>query len=261
VWMFDHLFDQPEAGSIQGMHEAWTIVSAVAASTERVEIGTLVLCTSFRSPGLTAKMAVSADEVSSGRVILGLGAGWHDPEYDAFGFPKDHRVARFEESLRIIAPLLRGERVTVAGRYHTTRDARLFPPARRRIPILVAGEGPRMLRLAARHADAWNTAWYGVPDDRLSGQLVALTDALENEGRDPATMTRTVGMVVRDPRVDAPAEEKEFAGSVEELAHAVEAYARLGIDHLIVLLQPMTEPSLDRLGAALERRADLEARP
>ena len=118
-----------------------------------------------------------------------------------------------------------------------------------------------MLRLAARHADAWNTAWYGVPDDRLSRQLAALTDALENEGRDPTTMTRTVGMVVRDPRADAPPEENEFAGSVEELAHAIEAYARLGIDHLIVLLQPMTEPSLDRLGAALERRADLAARP
>jgi alkanesulfonate monooxygenase SsuD/methylene tetrahydromethanopterin reductase-like flavin-dependent oxidoreductase (luciferase family) len=259
VWMFDHLFDQTEAGSIQGMHEAWTIVSAVAASTERVEIGTLVLCTSFRSPGLTAKMAVTADEVSAGRLILGLGAGWHDPEYDAFGFPKDHRVDRFEESLHVIAPLLRGERVTVAGRYHTTRDARLFPPASRTIPILVAGEGPRMLRLAARHADAWNTAWYGLPDDRLARQLAALAEALESEGRDPATMTRTVGMVVRDPGFDAPAEESEFAGSVEKLGQAVDAYGRLGIDHLIVLLQPMTEPSLDRLGAALERRADAEA--
>jgi len=169
-------------------------------------------------------------------------------------------VARFEESLRIITPLLRGERVTVTGRYHRTRDARLFPPARRTIPILVAGEGPRMLRLAARHADAWNTAWYGRPDDRLARQLAALNEALKDEGRDPGTMAKTVGMVVRDPGVDVPAEENEFAGSVEELADAIEAYARLGIDHLIVLLQPMTEPSLDRLGAALERRADLEAR-
>jgi alkanesulfonate monooxygenase SsuD/methylene tetrahydromethanopterin reductase-like flavin-dependent oxidoreductase (luciferase family) len=202
-------------------------------------------------------MAVSADEVSAGRVILGLGAGWHDPEYDAFGFPKDHRVARFEESLRIITPLLRGERVTVTGRYHRTRDARLLPPARHTIPILVAGEGPRMLRLAARHADAWNTAWYGVLDDRLARQLAALNEALEDEGRDPGTMAKTVGMVVRDPGVDAHAEENGFAGSVEELADAIEAYARLGIDHLIVLLQPMTEPSLDRLGAALERLADL----
>jgi alkanesulfonate monooxygenase SsuD/methylene tetrahydromethanopterin reductase-like flavin-dependent oxidoreductase (luciferase family) len=258
VWMFDHLFDQTDAGSIEGMHEAWTIVSAVAATTERVEIGTLVLCTGFRDPGLTAKMAVTADEVSAGRVILGLGAGWHDPEYDAFGFPRDHRVARFEEAIQIIAPLLRGDRVTFAGHYHTTRDARLVPPARRRIPILVAGEGPRMLHLAARHADAWNTAWYGAPDERLSRQLANVSEALESEGRGPGTMMRTVGMVVRDPHVEASAEENEFAGSVEELAQAIDTYAGLGIDHLIVLLQPMTEPSLDRLGAALERRADLK---
>jgi alkanesulfonate monooxygenase SsuD/methylene tetrahydromethanopterin reductase-like flavin-dependent oxidoreductase (luciferase family) len=98
------------------------------ATTERVEIGTLALCASFRSPGLMAKMAVTADEVSDGRLILGLGAGWHDPEYDAFGFPRDHRDARFEETLEITVPLLRGERVSFAGRYHTTRDARLCLP-------------------------------------------------------------------------------------------------------------------------------------
>ena len=255
VWMFDHLFDQTENGSIEGMHEAWTIVSAVAAITERVEIGTLVLCTSFRDPGLTAKMAVTVDEVSAGRVILGLGAGWHDPEYDAFGFPRNHRVARFEESIQIIAALLHGERVTFHGRYHTTRDARLVPPARRRIPILVAGEGPRMVCLAAQHADAWNTAWYGAPDERLSRQLAAMTRAREAEGRDPGTMMQTVGMVVLDPQVGQRAEEDEFSGSVDELAHAIDAYAHLGIDHLIVLLQPLTEPSLDRLRAALELRA------
>ena len=101
----------------RGQHEAWTIVSAIAAVTERVEIGTLVLCSSFRSPALVAKMAVTADEVSGGRLILGLGAGWHDPEYEAFGFPADHRVERFEEALQIIVPLLRGETVSFAGRY------------------------------------------------------------------------------------------------------------------------------------------------
>jgi alkanesulfonate monooxygenase SsuD/methylene tetrahydromethanopterin reductase-like flavin-dependent oxidoreductase (luciferase family) len=261
VWMFDHLFDQTEDGSIEGMHEAWTIVSAVAATTERVEIGTLVMCSSFRSPGLIAKMAVTADEVSDGRLILGLGAGWHDPEYDAFGFPRDHRVARFEEALKITLPLLRGERVTFAGSYHTTRDALLVPSARHWIPVLVAGEGPRMLRLAARYADAWNTAWYGAPNERLKRQLASLVVALEGEGRDPATIIRTVGMIVRDPEVDQPSDDEEFAGSVEELAHAINAYESVGIDHLIVLLQPMTEPSLDRLGAALERRADLDPLP
>ena len=254
VWMFDHFFDRSDEGRVEGMHEAWTIVSAVSAVTERVEIGTLVLCTSFRSPGLVAKMAVSADDVSDGRLILGLGAGWHDAEYEAFGYPKDHRVDRFEEALGIIAPLLRGETVSFGGRYLEAHDAALAPAARRRIPILIAGEGPRMLRLAARHADAWNTAWYGAPDERLRAQLTALAEAIGAEGRDPTTMTRTVGMIVRDPS-DAGSNEDEFAGSVNELAGAIDEHAALGIDHLILVLQPMTESSLDRLSEALRLRA------
>src|SRR6266516_2677545 len=209
VWMFDHLFDQTEDGSIEGMHEAWTIVSAVAATTERVEIGTLVMCSSFRSPGLMAKMAVTADEVSDGRLILGLGAGWHDPEYDAFGYPTDHRVDRFEEALQIIAPLLRGEPVTFAGRYHETRDGILAPASERRVPILVAARGSRMLRLTARHADSWNTAWYGPPDDRLRAQLAAMSQALAEEGRDPTELTRTVGMIVNDPDAAPPEAEED----------------------------------------------------
>jgi FMNH2-dependent dimethyl sulfone monooxygenase len=125
--MFDHFFNEPANGPIEGMHEAWTIVSALAAVTERVEIGTLVLCSSFRSPALVAKMAATADEVSGGRLILGLGAGWHDPEYHAFGFPSDHRVDRFEEALRIVVPLLRGETVTFSGGT-TRRRTRSSPP-------------------------------------------------------------------------------------------------------------------------------------
>lgn len=255
IWMFDHFFNRSGPGAVEGMHEAWTIVSAVAAVTERVEIGTLVLCTSFRNPGLVAKMAATADEVSAGRLILGLGAGWHDPEYEAFGYAKDHRVARFDEAVQIIAPLLRGENVTFSGRYHEAQEAVLAPAPGRRIPVLIAGEGPRILRLTARHADAWNTAWYGAPDERLHRQLAALDRALHVEDRDPTTLTRTVGMVVRDEDRGASADEGEFAGSVEELARAIDAYAALGIDHLIVVLQPMTEASLDRLSEAISARA------
>src|SRR5213076_2392757 len=129
-------------GPIEGVHEAWTVVSAISAVTQRVEIGTLVLCSSFRNPSLVAKMTATADAVSGGRLILGLGAGWHDPEYDAFGYPTDHRVDRFEEALRIIGPLLRGERVTLAGRYHQVGEAVLLPPPDRQIPILVAANRP-----------------------------------------------------------------------------------------------------------------------
>ena len=259
VWMFDHFFYRPDTGPIEGQHEAWTIVSAVAAATERVEIGTLVLCSSFRSPTLVAKMAATADDVSGGRLILGLGAGWHDAEYDAFGFPRDRRVDRFEETLEIVGPLLRGETVTFDGRYDRARDAVLLPAPTRRIPILVAAFGPRMLRLTARHADAWNTAWFGEPDDRLAERLRALDAALETEGRDPATLARTVGMNVVDLDQDPDAgddddDDRSFRGSVDELARAIDDYEALGIDHLIVLLQPMTEASLERLAAALALR-------
>ena len=136
---------EPPTGPIEGQHEAWTIVSAVAAVTERVEIGTLVLCSSFRSPALVAKMAATADEVSGGRLILGLGAGWHDPEYEAFGFPADHRVERFEEALQVIVPLLRGETVSFAGRYEEVRDAVLAPRS---------GSPHPRARGGVRHADA-----------------------------------------------------------------------------------------------------------
>jgi probable F420-dependent oxidoreductase len=257
VWMFDHFFHKPSSGPIDGQLEAWTVVSALAAATERVEIGTLVLCSSFRSPSLVAKMAVTADEVSGGRLILGLGAGWHDAEYDAFGFPKDRRVDRFEEVLRIVVPLVRGETVSFDGAYFSARDAVLEPRPSRRIPVLVAAFGPRMLRLTARHADAWNTAWFGAPDERLRGRLDALDAALAAEGRDPASMERTVGIEVRDPALPpeaADGEDRAFGGSVDALAEAIAAYEALGIDHLIAVLQPMTEASLDRLALALARR-------
>ena len=258
VWMFDHFFHKPPSGPIEGMHEAWTIVSAIAAVTERVEIGTLVLCSSFRSPALVAKMSATVDEVSGGRLILGLGAGWHDPEYEAFGFPNDHRVERFEETLQVIVPLLRGETVSFAGRYQEVRDAVLAPAPSRHIPVLVAAFGTRMLRLTARHADAWNTAWYGAPDAQLREALATFDAAIAAEGRDRADLTLTVGMTVHDPALSAPdgdEEDPSFSGSVDELAHAIDGYAALGIGHLIVLLQPLTEASLERLAQALGRRS------
>ena len=259
VWMFDHFFHEPPDGPIEGMHEAWTIVSAVAAVTERVEIGTLVLCSSFRSPALVAKMAVTADEVSGGRLILGLGAGWHDPEYEAFGFPADHRVERFEEALQVIIPLLRGETVSLSGRYEEVKNAVLAPAPSRHIPVLVAAFGARMLALTARHADAWNTAWYGAPDEQLREALATFDAAIAAEGRDRADVALTVGMTVHDPALSAPDDDEEdpsFSGSVDELAHAIDAYAALGIGHLIVLLQPLTEASLERLALALGQRSE-----
>ncbi len=253
LWVCDHLLSGGAQMPPEDIHEAWTIVSALAASTARVELGQLVMCASFRSPGLLAKMAVTADAVSAGRLILGVGAGWYDLEYDTFGFPTDHRGSRFDEYLGILVGLLRGERLTVAGQYHQVRDAVLMPVADRHIPLLVAGHRPRMLRLTARHADAWNTAWYGAPNERLTERLATMDAALAAEGRDPATLRRTVGMHICGPDVADPG--GAFVGGVDELARALDAYDELGIDDLIVLLEPSTLAAVDQLAAAIALRS------
>jgi len=127
VWIADHLLAQMPDGTVHGMHDAWTLLSAVAAVTSRIELGPLVLCSSFRDPSVVANMAVTLDEVSGGRLVLGLGAGWHDPEYEAFGFPIDHRVSRFAEALEITVRLLRRERFSFDGRYYRLSAAALLP--------------------------------------------------------------------------------------------------------------------------------------
>jgi alkanesulfonate monooxygenase SsuD/methylene tetrahydromethanopterin reductase-like flavin-dependent oxidoreductase (luciferase family) len=252
VWVCDHFLSGPPGQPPEGIHEGWTILSALAAATTRVEVGSLVMCVSFRNPALLAKMAGTADAVAGGRLILGLGAGWYDPEYEAFGYPTDHRVTRFEEALRIIRPLLRGESVTVSGRFHEVADAALLPPPERPIPLLVAATGPRMLQLTARYADAWNTAWFGLPDERLRQRMAALETALEHEGRDPSTLRRTVGAEVLDPDLtNSDVGESGLVASTDALARAIDAYAALGFDDLIVGLRPQTKRSLDRLAEAL----------
>jgi FMNH2-dependent dimethyl sulfone monooxygenase len=257
VWVCDHFLSSPPGQPPEGIHEGWTLLSAIAAATSRVEVGSLVMCVSFRNPALLAKMAATLDAVSSGRLVLGLGAGSYVPEFEAFGYATDHRFGRFEEALRIIGPLLRGEKVSFAGRYHQVQEAVLLPAPDRPIPILVAAKAPRMLRLVARHADAWNTAWFGTPDERLRRRLADLDAALKAESRDPATLRRTVGMSVRDPDTTAASETDEaaFAGSVDGLARAIDAHEALGTDDLIVQLEPKTERSLDRLADALRLRS------
>ncbi len=127
LWVCDHFISAPPGGSPEGIHEGWSVIAALAASTSRVELGQLVTCISFRNPGLLAKMAVTVDEISGGRLTLGLGAGWYDAEYDAFGYPTDQRFSRFQEAFEIVRRLLAGERVTFAGRHHSVQDAQLLP--------------------------------------------------------------------------------------------------------------------------------------
>jgi alkanesulfonate monooxygenase SsuD/methylene tetrahydromethanopterin reductase-like flavin-dependent oxidoreductase (luciferase family) len=244
LWVADHLYGNEQGQAPQGVHESWTLLCGVAASTQRIALGHLVTCASFRSPGVVAKMAVTADAISGGRLTLGLGAGWNDAEYVAFGFPTDHRVSRFEEWLEIVVRLLRGETVTYQGRYQTVMNAVLLPPPERPIPILVAGDGPRMLGLTARHADAWNTAWFGKLDDHVDKRLAAMDAAMSAAGRDRSSLTVSVGVVVRD--ADGPA-------AADRAASLIDGCAERKVDEVVVLLQPMTKASLDRLAQGRKR--------
>jgi probable F420-dependent oxidoreductase len=263
VWVADHLIHRGDQRTI-GIHEAWTLLAAIAASTSRIEIGPMVLAVPFRNPALVAKMAATLDEVSGGRLILGLGCGWHWPEFDAFGYPFDHRVAAFEEALQIIVPLLRDGRVTFHGRYHSAVDAELRPrgPRRDGVPILIAGKRPRMLRLVARYADAWNAAWYAEPEaaTELDERLTNLRAALDAERRDPATLEITVGLDVAFPSLAPPSEsvpDETLAGDPGAAGAAMARYAERGVRHLICHVWPRTPDAVAELGRAADvaRRA------
>jgi len=253
VWGADHLIFRDD-GETEGIHECWTVLTAVAAVTSRVEIGPLVLALPFRNPALTAKMAAELDEVSGGRLILGLGCGWHEPEFDAFGYPFDHRVSRFEEGMQIVAPLVREGRVSFEGRYHRAINAEIRPPMVRKggPPILIAGKQPRMLKLVVEHADQWNAAWYGHPEkaDELRTRLANLRAALDEAGRDPASLAITVGIFVAFDDADGDIPDRAIRGSVADVGAALAGYADLGVSHLIVHLWPRSPDGVRRLAEA-----------
>jgi probable F420-dependent oxidoreductase len=254
LWVIDHLVLGNDQRPEYGLHEAVTILAALAASTRRVELGTLVLATSFRPPSVLAKMAATVDRISGGRLILGLGCGWHRPEYDMFGFPFDHRVGRFEEAMSIIAPLLDGERVTRKGDYYEVQDCALLPPPARRIPILIAGKGERMLTLVAEHADQWNAAWYGRPNARFRGRVADLRRALEAAGRDPATLELTVGVEVDngDP-ADRTGLGEHLPPDASAIADALGEWAAEGVGHVQLNSGPTDQRLVDIFADAAER--------
>lgn len=253
VWVYDHLLFRFD-GQESGLHECWTVLAAVADATQRVELGTLVMSTAFRNPGVLAKMAATLDHVSGGRLILGIGTGWHNPEFEAFGFPTDHKAGRFEEAFAIIRDLIRTGRADLDGTYVQAHDAFLRPPARAALPILVAAKGPRMLELTARHADAWNLAWFGLPNERLARVRGELADACRRVGRDPATLSVTVGVNVRYPDLAAPGDDgPALSGDADEMAAGLAAHAAAGADHLIAALDPNTPEALARFLEAVAR--------
>jgi alkanesulfonate monooxygenase SsuD/methylene tetrahydromethanopterin reductase-like flavin-dependent oxidoreductase (luciferase family) len=252
IWVFDHLLFRFPPEPEEGPHEAWTTLSALAPVVPRVELGALVLCSSFRPAGLTAKMAATLDDLSGGRLILGIGSGWHEPEYAAFGLPFESRVSWFAEDVEVIARLLRGETVSLEGRFRTYDRAVLLPAPARRPPILVASKGPRMLRLTATWADAWNTAWFGRVEERLRTRLADLDEACAATGRDPASIRRTIGIRLHPPGEgadDTSGTDTDAAG----LADLFDELQDLGFADAIVWSLEKTPAALATIAEARER--------
>ncbi|MBV9359262.1 MAG: LLM class flavin-dependent oxidoreductase [Chloroflexi bacterium] len=263
LWVPDHLLFRTggavtvPGGGTSGVWEGWTLLTAIAAVTKRPTLGPFVACTSFRNPALLAKMAVTLDEVSDGRLVLGLGAGWHEPEFDAFGYPFDHRVSRFEEAVQIIAPLLRTGQVDFEGRYYTARDVELRPRGPRPYgpPIWIGARMPRMLGLAARYADAYNTDQLLEPYNFgvLREMFGRLTAACGEVGRDPADVRRTSGCVLAlGDAAAAGAMAGVVRGSNDEILEWLGGLRDEGVDHLTVWLWPWTRSGVEQLAPIVE---------
>jgi probable F420-dependent oxidoreductase len=263
LWMGEHLLYRFADGTPRGPWEAWAMLSALAAATSTIRLGPLVACTAFHNPAVLAKQAATLDEISGGRFILGLGAGWNETEFRAFGIPFDHRIDRFEEAFTIIRGLLRDGAIDFEGRYYSARDSELVPrgPTPGGPRLLIGSIGERMLRITAPHVDAWN-AWYA--DTNNSPQGVAplrerVDAACRAAGRDPAEIERTVAALVRlsggTGRVQGNASQappKALSGPPEAIAAGLRRYAAEGISEVQLVLDPISEASIDELAPALE---------
>jgi probable F420-dependent oxidoreductase len=257
IYVGDHLLYRGDGRPERGPWSAWTLLAAIAAVTERADLGPLVACAGFYQPAVLAKMAATLTEVSGGRFVLGLGAGWNEAEFRAFGIPFDRRVARFAEAFPIIRGLLAGERVTHAGEFHSFEDAVLLPPARERTRLMIGSNGPRMLRLALPHVDAWNTWYedYGNTAEGFAALNRRVSAAAREAGRAPEDLMRSACAFVVLER-DAPERPITNAappieGSPDQIAARIGELADAGADEVILVVSPITERSIRLLGEAI----------
>ena len=263
LWLGDHLLYRTPEGTPRGPWEAWSSLAALAECTDRVELGPLVAAVGFHSPAMIAKKAATIEEISGGRLILGLGAGWNETEYRAYGFPFDHRVSRFEEAFTIIRTLLRDGAIDFDGRFHQARDAVLVPRGPRPAgpPLMVGSIGARMLEITAPHVDLWN-AWYDWFDNRPAG-IPALAELVDDAGaragRPAGSIGRTAAVFVQMPygtgrlRMDPNAPSvPPICGTAEEMAGDLAAFAEVGVTHLQLVVDPITERAVADLAPTLE---------
>ena len=256
IWVGDHLLFRDDQTGTHGPLEAWSTLAGLAEATDRIELGPLVAATSFHSPAMLAKKAATVDDISGGRLILGLGAGWNRAEYDAFGFAYDHRVSRFEEAFTIIRKLIREGSIDHVGRFYTLREMELLPRARPNMKLMVGSNGPRMLRITAAHVDMWNTwhVWFGNDPSGIGPLLSELETACADVGRDPVEIEKTAAVYVQlsrgegriagsEDRPQAPA----ISGSHQQIAEVLGQFQDAGLGHIQIVLDPIDASAVEEL--------------
>ncbi|NUO34506.1 MAG: LLM class flavin-dependent oxidoreductase [Dermatophilaceae bacterium] len=265
LWLGDHLLYDLPGGVTRGPWEVWTSLAAVAAVTSRVELGPFVASTAFHAPAMLAKMAATVDGISGGRLLLGLGAGWNEREYSAFGFPFDQRISRFEEAFTVIRTLLREGRIDHHGRFHDLTDCVLDPSPTRPggPPLMLGSTGPRMLRIALPHVDLWNTWWsdYGNSPAGFAGLRERVEDAAAEAGRAPGEVGATAAVYVQlEGGAGRVMGESAYAASVTPVpgdpaavAEHLHAMAGAGAVHVQLVLDPITTDTIKVVGQALVR--------
>jgi len=256
LWVGDHLLYRHAEHPPRGPWEAWSTLAALAAVTERIQLGPLVAATSFHNPAMIAKKAATIEEISGGRLVLGLGAGWNEPEYRAFGFPFDHRVSRFDEAFTIIRRLLREGRCDFHGAYYDLTDCELLPrgPRPEGPPLMVGSEGPRMLAITLPHVQSWNAwfEWFGNGPQGYRELRGRIDEACRAAGRDPAEVERTVALYVAMPGIGSGPSRGDFTrpeveplpGEPEALADSLRAFAAEGVAEVQLVLDPITPESV-----------------
>jgi len=254
IWVADHLFFLNENGAARGAWESMSILAALAEATTRVELGPLVLCGPFRNAGMTAWAANTIDEISGGRFVLGLGAGWSEDEFRAFDFQFDNKVSLFSDQLEVIVPLLREGRVDYDGKW-AKGSAELRPPGPRPKgpPIMIACSQPRMMSLTARWADRWNSVWYGLPTDEFRAERALLVAACENAGRDPSEIEVTVGIAVAGPATTPENGPESVRGTEEAIAEALDTWRVEGVAEVMCRLEPPSMGAIETIARAVER--------
>ena len=255
IWVGDHLLYEDD-GVRRGPWEAWSLLAGLAAVTSRVRIGPLVAALPFHHPAVLAKAAVAVDSISGSRLVFGVGAGWNQLEFEAFGLPYDRRVDRFAEAFTIVRRLLDRERVDFDGEFYQLAGAELIPPPIGQIPMMIGSNRPRMLSLALPHVLWWNTWYSGFDNDveRLPALLDSIDQACVRADREPRSLLRSVGVYLGfGESAQRRTGGTPWWGSEDDHLSRLEAMATAGVDEVIGILDPITAESIEKFGAIAAR--------